>query len=456
MTAGTLTPTGLSVDTLRAAFDPRALGTGPREPDWLRELRRAAFARFAARGLPTTRDEEWRYTRLAALEAMALDLGPDGDAPAPTPAALAALAPDVPVAGRLVFVDGRYAPALSTPPADGSVRAASLAEAARADGPALRRHLGGALDAVPDGPAEAFALLNLAFWRDGALVEIREGATLEAPLLLLFLASAGGAARIGHPRNLLLLGAGSRATVLEAYAAPAPGAYLTNAVTEVVLEPGAALDHVAVVREGAAAAHVGRLRVRQARDSRCEAAVVTFGGRLVRRESHVTLAEEGARCTLAGLSVLGGAQHGDVQTVVDHAAPRATSRQLFKGVLDGRARSVFSGRVVVRRGADGTDAHQTNKNLLLSEGVEVDSKPQLEIFADDVKCSHGAADGQLADEAIFYFRSRGLGLAAARALVAYGFAAEALGGIRAAPVREWLDGLLAGRLDGGRVQEEAA
>jgi Fe-S cluster assembly protein SufD len=232
-------------------------------------------------------------------------------------------------------------------------------------------------------------------------------------------------------------------------------AYLTNAVTQVVLQPGSELEHHRIVVEGGRAVHVGHTRVREERDSRLTSRAITFGGRLVRQEVAARLDAEGAECTLDGLFVIAGEQHVDVHTVVDHARPRATSRQLLKGVLDGRSRGVFNGRVIVRPDAVGTDAHQANKNLLLGDGVEVDSRPQLEIFADDVKCGHGAADGQLAEDAIFYLKSRGLDEAAARTLLTHGFANEILGRIRSAPVRRWCERQLAARLRGGRVREAA-
>jgi len=238
--------------------------------------------------------------------------------------------------------------------------------------------------------------------------------------------------------------------------AAAGDTYLTNAMTDVVIGDGARLDHYKLQHESPRAFHVGRLRVRQQRDSRFTSCSVAFGGRLVRNDVHAILTGEGAECTLNGLFVIGGQQHSDTHTVVDHAVPRGASRQLYKGVLDGRARGVFNGRIVVRPGAQKTDAHQTNKNLLLADGVEVDSKPQLEIFADDVKCSHGAADGQLASEAIFYLKSRGLDEAAARALLTYGFAGEVLARIPQETIRTRLEGLLAARLGGGRVDGATA
>jgi Fe-S cluster assembly protein SufD len=258
-----------------------------------------------------------------------------------------------------------------------------------------------------------------------------------------------------QPRTLIVLERDSRLALVESYVALGVCAYLTNAMTEVVLRPGADLDHHRIVLEGREAVHVGQTRVRQERDSRFTSCAVAFGGRLVRNDLTTALDAEGAECRLSGLFVVGGEQHADIHTVVDHVAPRATSRQLYKGVLDGTARGVFNGRVVVRPGANGTDAHQINKNLLLSDGVEVDSKPQLEIFADDVKCSHGAADGQLAADAIFYLKSRGLDEAAARTLLTHGFANEVLGRIRAGPIRSWCEDLLARRLRGGRVVEES-
>jgi Fe-S cluster assembly protein SufD len=233
-----------------------------------------------------------------------------------------------------------------------------------------------------------------------------------------------------QPRSLIVLDRASQATVIETYAAVSAETYLTNATTRCILGPGASLDHHRVQQESERAFHVGATDARQARDSRFASTSIAFGGRLVRNDVRVRLEAEGATSTLHGLYVIGGRQHVDTHTTVDHAAPHGTSRQLYKGVLDGRARGVFDGRIIVRRGAQKTDAHQTNKNLLLSDGVEVDSKPQLEIFADDVKCSHGAADGQLADEALFYLRSRGLGENTARALLTYRFASEVVSGSR--------------------------
>jgi Fe-S cluster assembly protein SufD len=280
------------------------------------------------------------------------------------------------------------------------------------------------------------------------------GVVVESPIHLLFVTVTRDAAPVIQPRSLIVLDRASQATVIETYAAVSAETYLTNATTRCILGAGASLDHHRVQQESERAFHVGATDARQARDSRFASTSIVLGGRLVRNDVRVRLEAEGATSTLHGLYVIGGRQHVDTHTTVDHAAPHGTSRQLYKGVLDGRARGVFDGRIIVRRGAQKTDAHQTNKNLLLSDGVEVDSKPQLEIFADDVKCSHGAADGQLADEALFYLRSRGLGEDTARALLTYGFASEVVSRIPIDALRVRLEALLTARLQGGRITAE--
>jgi Fe-S cluster assembly protein SufD len=439
-------------ETFLAAYGERERRGALDGPAWLREARRAAIERFAERGLPTTRDEEWKYTSLAPLVATSFDLAAEGPGEIPAEATLASVSVGSSSWTRLIFVNGRHVAKLSTirplPPAG---RVGSLAEALITDEETVRAHL----TAAEDKGEGAFGSLNAAFWPDGAFLRVPAGVSLEEPIQLLFVATASERPRAEHPRSLIVLEPESRAVLVETYITLGGGTYLTNASTELALGPGATLDHHKIVLESGQAFHVGRTRVRQDRDSRFTSCSLTFGGRVIRNDVDAQLAAAGAECMLSGLFVIGGRQHVDTHTVMDHAQPQATSRQLYKGVLDGRARGVFNGRVIVRPGAHGTDAHQTNKNLILSDGVEVDSKPQLEIFADDVKCSHGAADGQLAEDAIFYLKSRGLDEVAARTLLTYGFAREVLGGIRVESVRNWCEDLLRGRLRGGRVAEDA-
>lgn len=443
---------GATRETFVAAFRALEARGALAGPSWLSALRRGAITRFAESGLPTPRDEDWKYTSVAPIVVTAFDLEAGGDDHGLTEDAIAPFCVSR-AWSRLVFVDGRYSAKLSAVgPLPRGVRIESLAEVLITDPEILRSHLA---PSAPQETSDGFASLNDAFWRDGALVLVPAGARVEEPLHLLFIATGAGEPRVDHPRSLIVLGEKSVTTLVESYVTLGGEApYLTNATTDIELGAGAALDHYKIQREGEDAFHVDRTRVRQARESRAGSCTVTFEGRLVRNDVTVRLEDETATCAINGLFVIGGQQHVDTHTVVDHAAPRATSRQLYKGILDGRARGVFNGRVIVRPGANGTDALQTNKNLLLSDGPEVDSKPQLEIFADDVKCSHGAADGQVAEDAVFYLRSRGLGEESARALLTVGFANEVLGKIRVEPLRAWLEALLAARLCGGRVAHE--
>jgi Fe-S cluster assembly protein SufD len=441
---------GTTRDTFLAAFGAFEARGNASDPSWLRGLRQAAIERFAARGLPTPRDEDWRYTSIGPIRATGFDFEADGAQEELTEDTLAPVWL-WPSWSRLVFVNGRYSAKLSAIGAlPRGVRLASLGETLITDAETLRPHL----DRQASGEApDAFAELNTAFWRDGSFLYVPQGAHV-APVHLVFVTSAPGSAPVVFPRNMIVLEEDSEATIVESYVTLGSGVCLMNATTDVMAGAGARLDHYKIQLEAPSACHVGRTRLHQARASRVGSCAVTFGGRLVRNDVDVRLQAEEASCTLNGLFVIGGQQHVDTHTVVDHAAPRAMSRQLYKGILDGHARGVFNGRVIVRPGANGTDAYQTNKNLLLSDGVEVDSKPQLEIFADDVKCCHGAADGQIAEEAVFYLESRGLDEAAARALLTFGFANEVLGEVSVEPVRSQLEGLLMARLVDGRVPEE--
>jgi Fe-S cluster assembly protein SufD len=422
-----------------------------RSPSWLAPLRRRAIHRFAERGFPTTRDEEWRYTNLATLAAMPFRPAPPSPDGVPAEA-LGRLA----LAGaegwpRLVFVDGRYSPKLSTArPLPGGARVGSLAGAMITDGEMVERHLG--RHAGWDG--NVFAALSTAFVQDGALVCLPAEAQGEAPIELVFLATTPGV--VAQPRSLIVAGPHSRLTVVERYVGLTDEAYFTNVVTEVVVGSGAAVDHYVLQEQGAEAFHVATLSAALERDSAFATCGATFGGRLARTTLTVEFAGEGARGAVNGLYVVGGRQHVDHHVTVDHAVPRCASQQLFKGVLDGTSRAVFNGRIVVRRDAQKTDAIQTNKHLLLSDGVEVDSKPQLEIFADDVKCTHGAAEGQLAPEALFYLKSRGIGEDAARALLTYGFAREVLERVAVEPLQAYLDRLLISRLRPERATKAIA
>jgi Fe-S cluster assembly protein SufD len=386
-------------------------------------LRRAGLEAFAAAGLPSTRLEEWRYTSLTELAAHEWELPGDGASRA-TRDAVEALASPVFACGLLVFTNGRLVPSLSTLRSP-ELEVTSLAEARRRGAGRGAAKLG----ALVDAKQHPLAALAGALLDDGAWIRLPAGARLAQPLHLVFVSEPGGAPLAAHPRVLVEAGRGSQAVIVQDHISLGGGPAFTNAVTELHVGPGARLEHVLLQRESAAAFHASNTAAQIERDGQLGTHVVTLGGRLVRNDLQVVLAGEGAEARLSGLFLCTGERLVDNHTFVDHAVPRGTSRQLYKGVLAGRSRGVFRGRVRVRPGAQQTDAKQSNPNLLLSDAAEIDGKPQLEIHADDVKCSHGSAIGRVDEDALFYLRARGIDVAAARALLVRGFAAEVLAGL---------------------------
>jgi Fe-S cluster assembly protein SufD len=281
---------------------------------------------------------------------------------------------------------------------------------------------------------------------DGAYIHLGRGARLAKPIHLLYVTTGAGGPLLSQPRNLVVAEEDSQAILIENYVAVGEAAYFTNALTEVVVGPHAMIEHYRLQEEGTKAYHIGGLHAHLDRDGRFTAHGIDLGGRLVRNDLRSVLDAEGAECHLNGLYVIGGRQHVDNHTHIDHAKPRGTSREFYKGVLDGRSRAVFHGRVVVHPDAQHTDAQQVNNNLLLSRDAEADTKPQLEIYADDVKCAHGATVGQLDPDALFYLRSRAVDEAAARDLLTYAFARDVLSRLRLEPVRSQLERNLAAKL----------
>jgi Fe-S cluster assembly protein SufD len=394
------------------------------EPSWLASLRRDATARFEAVGFPTTKNEDWHYTNPAPIAEAGL--GPMQ--PPATTLDGAAIEPflfqrrDWP---RLVFVNGRFAPALSR--ADGlgpGVRVMSLATAMREEPTLLERHL--ARVAGFNQQALVFTALNTALMRDGALVHVTRGATAAAPIHLLYINDTAAEGGASHPRNLIVIEREARLSVIEQYLSLGDARYLTNVVTESVLGDGATLEHLRVQHESASAYHVGTVAAAQGRDSHFVSFSFATGGDLSRTNIVTLLDGDGCGATLNGLYMLDGVQHCDHQTRIEHAKPNCYSREVYKGILDGASHGVFNGKVYVRPEAQKTDGKQTNNTLLLSERARVDAKPQLEIFADDVKCTHGATVGRIDELALFYMKSRGIPAAEARRLLTYAFAAEVL------------------------------
>jgi Fe-S cluster assembly protein SufD len=435
-----------------AALDPRqhygegfqrfARGPGAAAPGWLMALRKDAFARFAELGFPSTRQEEWRYTSVAPIAECAFELASDGVSELSRDQVEHSSFP-VYACSLFVFVNGNFAPRLSAPRAlSGSPHVESLAGVLEQAPGRLEPRLA----RLASYEAAPFVALNTAFLHDGALVEVPDGVTVEAPIHLVYLSLPERSPRVSYPRTLLSMGRGSHATVIEDYVSLGAGHGFTNAVSEVRLDSGARLDLVRLQREGGHHFHVSDVHVELARDSRFTAHDFSLGGALVRKDVSANLAGEGAECTLDGLYLASGRELVDNHTLIDHASANGTSRELYKGILSGAGRGVFHGRIVVREGARKTDARQTNKNLLLSRDAEVDSKPQLEIGADDVKCSHGSTIGQLDEASLFYLQTRGIDAPSARRLLMRAFASEVTSRIRQEPLRDEIEEILLGRI----------
>ena len=410
------------------------------QPAWATALRRRGHGVLVDHGFPTTKVEDWHFTSVAPIaEADFLAMtAPGGDV---TPADVARFGFGQQGWHTMVFVNGHFDPALSSM-ADlpAGVRVLRLADAMDELSGLVQRHLGAVTSMA--GPAEAFTALNSMYMTDGAVIHIARDVAVTTPIHLLFITDAMAARGIMHPRNLIVAERGSRATVIETYAATGEAHYFTNAVTEAVVDDGATLTHLKLQRESSRAFHVSTTEATQGRDSHFVSFSFGIGAQLSRSNVFTRLGGAGCGATLNGLYLLDGAQHMDHQTNIVHVEPNCYSRELYKGILDDRSHGVFNGKVYVHPEAQKTDGKQTNNTLLLSETAHIDTKPQLEIFADDVKCTHGATIGRLDETALFYLKSRGIGHAFARQLLTYAFAADALETIELESVRDGLEALV--------------
>jgi len=418
------------------------------EPAWLKQLRRAALDSFLQLGVPTTHDEEWRFTNVAPITRVPFKLVTD--AKEPSTSALKSFTFGTWPGVQLVFVNGNYSAALSSNPSQpNGVFADSLARVLDGQANRLQPHLAH----YAGVSVEPFAALNTAFVSDGAFVHVPKGCVVEQPIHLLFL-SVGEKTdpRVCHTRVLVLAEANSQAQILESYASLGEGVSFTNAVTELVADENAFVDHYRLQRESLEAFHISTVQVQLGRCANVSTQTVSLGGSLVRNHVNAVLDGEGGEATLNGFYLVNGRQHVDNHTSIDHAKPHCNSHELYKGILDGKARGVFNGRIIVRPDAQKTDSKQTNKNLILSEEALVNTNPQLEIYADDVKCTHGATIGQLDADAIFYLRSRGIDLESARHLLTYAFAGDFIHRLKIEPLRVALETSLFARLAEG--QEE--
>ena len=409
---------------------------------WLRSLRKEALKRFGEVGFPTTRDEGWRSTNVAPLAKVPFKLAPAGGNGL-TAGALGHYLFGEMACCNLIFVNGRFSKTLSSlhePPA--GVKVGSLAAALQTDGAVIESHLG----QYARWQSSAFTALNTAFIADGAFVYIPDRAVIQQVIHLVYVSTAPHGATMSHPRNLILVGSESQVRLVESYVGLRDDVYFTNAVTEIAAGDNSMIEHYKLQRESEQCYHVATMQTQLGASSALSAHTVLLGGSLVRNDTEVVLNGEGADCSLSGLYVTRGTQHMDNHTSIDHAEPHCNSRQLYKGVLDDRSSGVFTGRIIVRPDAQKTDARQSNRNLLLSDNAVVDSKPQLEIHANDVKCTHGATIGKLDEEALFYLRSRGLSEPCARTLLTYAFASEVVNMMKIKPMQCQIDLVLLNRL----------
>ena len=410
--------------------------------DWLEPIRRTAMERFTRTGFPSTRDEEWRFTPVAPIAQRTWN--PVTSSPSIPREKLQPFVFGHAEWTTLVFVNGIYAPALSSIGVlERGLRVSNLAEALRSDRGVLQPHLA-RYASVESSP---FTALSTAFSREGGFVHVPADTNVTRPIHFVFVSTNEAAGGVIHPRNLVIVDRGSKASVIESYVSLSTGGpYWTNAVTEVVTGANSWLEHTRIQRESERSYHIGATHVNQHRDSHYRSFSMAMGGALARHNLHVRLDAENVETLLYGLYLTRGSQLVDNHTAIFHDHPNCRSWEVYKGVLDGRSRAVFNGKVFVRPEAQKTDAKQTNRNLLLSDTAKVDTKPQLEIFADDVKCTHGATVGRLDDLALFYARSRGIAAAKAQRLLTYAFAAEVIEEVTLEPVRTELERLVRERL----------
>jgi Fe-S cluster assembly protein SufD len=445
-----------SVEVYREDFERQSPA-----PDWLQSLRRQGMTRFEALGFPTTKNEDWHFTsvapiaerafRLAGLESEHADpantnrretsrrKGDSLNSAGISRADVEKFSFGETGWHTLVFVNGAFSEELSSyAPLGDQLSVSSLAQAIDSRTPAIERELG----KIARFEQHTFTALNTAFVSDGAFIELKNDAVIEQPIHLLFVSDGEG---VSHPRNLIVAGRHSRAVIIESYVSVRDGNYFTNAVTEIAVGEGAHVDHYKIQRESESAFHVGTVQIREERNSQLHSFSFAVGGSLARTNVYTSLVGDAATCTLNGLYLTDGSQHIDNQTSIEHIAPNCPSHELYKGVLDGRSHGVFNGKVYVHPEAQKTDGKQSNNNLLLSPTARVDTKPQLEIFADDVKCTHGATVGRLDELAMFYLNSRGIGRETARTLLTYAFAADVLETIELDTLREQLEKMVLAR-----------
>ena len=411
-------------------------------PAWLKKLRATGIAKFNELGFPTTKQEDWRFTNILPLTKVSFSRASKKELPEIRSTDIGKFIVGGASTSLLVFVNGHFSERLSNRTSlPKEVVAESLVEAVGVYGEQIRDHLSNRLPFQ----SHSFAALNTAFIYDGAFIHIPDGCKIAAPIQLLFI-SVAAKESVSYPRNLIIVGDGASATFIESHAALSEDVYFSNSVTEMFVQKESAVDFVKIQHESEKAYHVGTMQVEQAGHSRFTAFSLALGASIARNDINIAINGEQCETMLDGLYITANDQLIDHHTFIDHTQPNCSSREIFKGIVSGKSRSVFNGKIFVRKEAQKTDSKQTNKNLLLSDKAIVDTKPQLEIFADDVKCTHGATVGSLDAASLFYVKSRGISEEAARALLTVGFASEVTNYINDEPVRKHVDALIITRL----------
>jgi Fe-S cluster assembly protein SufD len=425
-------------DAFWEKFEQVERATAECEPSWLTAWRKAAISRFAEIGFPTLKDEDWRFTNVAPIAKLPFHPAVTGPAEGVSLEKLAGF-PFASLDGsKLTFVDGHFAPELSRIVPQSGVTISNVAAALKTHGHLIEKHW--TQDHV--NGRNPFPALNAAFFTDGAFIHVPAGQRVSRPVQVLHISTATQNGNTAHPRHLIIAEKDSEVTVIENYLSIGTAAHFTNAVTELFASDGAKVEHCKVQDEGLTGYHLATIHADLGRNCNVIAHSFALGAKLSRNNIRTVLGGEGIECILNGLYLTKDDQLADHYMIVEHAQPHCNSHEYFNGILDGRSKGVFHGRILVRPDAQKTDAKQTNKNLLLTDDASVDTKPQLEIYADDVKCTHGATIGQLNDESIFYLRARGIGKETARRMLMHAFAGEIIDRIRHTPVREELDRLI--------------
>ena len=412
----------------------------------IHQVRKDALRNFSELSFPTTKDEDWKYTSISPL--LEHSFKQSFELPVLHKEQVSKFLFDKLEHSLLVFVNGHYSKELSVIKSGEArlpegVKVDSIASAIEGDSPIVQKHFG----KYADYKLHIFTALSTAFVQDGAFIFIPDNKIITDPIHILFISNSNKEKIITQPRNLFVVGKNSQVTIIEHYVTIDEGIYFTNTVTEIVADENSVVDHIKFQEESKKSFHIAQMEVDQERSSSFASHFISLGGGLSRNEFNTRFNDEGGESTLNGLFIIDDTQHFDIHSLIDHAKPYCNSHEHYKGIMDGKSRGVFNGKVIVRKDAQKTNAFQENNNIILSNEALVNTKPQLEIFADDVKCSHGATIGQLDNEAKFYLKSRGIGDETARAILIHAFASDVIKSIKVKPIRDYIEKILIEKFD---------